>query len=87
MEVKMVTKMVANRRQRVDIERDAPTRAVGFHNTNQHLSGQNKTDRNGHQQISSAVLSTAQRTCHGCKETYFGLIAFVRQRARPETLG
>src|SRR5262249_55805233 len=58
MEVKMVTKMVANRRQRVDIERDAPTRAVGFHNTNQHLSGQNKTDRNGHQQISSSVLST-----------------------------
>jgi hypothetical protein len=62
-------------------------RPAAFPNTNQHLLGKNETGRDGRQQILSAVLSTAQRTCHGCKEAYLGLIAFVRQRARPETLG
>ena len=66
----LVTKMVANSRPRVGIERDGSARAADFHNTNQHLSGQNETGRNGHQQISSAVLSIAQRTIRGCKEIY-----------------
>ena len=47
----MVTKLVANSGPRVDIERDGPPRAADFRNTNQHLSGQNETGRNGHQQI------------------------------------
>src|SRR5262245_55857622 len=59
----MVTKMVANRWPRAGIERHATVRATGFHYTNQHLLGQNETGRNGHQQISSAVLSTKPRTC------------------------
>jgi hypothetical protein len=52
----LVTKMVANLGPRVDIERDGSARAADFRNTNQHLSGQNETGRNGDQQISSAVL-------------------------------
>jgi hypothetical protein len=66
----MVTKMVTNTRPRAAIERDGTARAADFRNTNQHLSGQNETGRGGHQQILSAVLSTAQRTLHGCKEIY-----------------
>src|SRR5262249_5277981 len=42
------------------IERDGSIRAADFRNTNQHLSGQNKTGRCGRQQISSAVLLTLQ---------------------------
>jgi hypothetical protein len=66
----MVTKMVTNTRPRAAIERDRMARAADFPNTNQHISGQNKTGRDDRQQISSAVLSTAQRTLHGCKEIY-----------------
>ena len=62
--------MVANSGPRVGIERDGSARAADFHNTNQHLSGQNETGRNGHQQISSAAPSSAQRTFRGCKEIY-----------------
>jgi hypothetical protein len=53
-----------------DIERDETVRATDFHNTNQYLSAQNEIGRGDHQQISSAVHSTAQRTLHGCKEIY-----------------
>jgi hypothetical protein len=53
----LVTKMVTNRSPRAGIERDGTARAADFRNTNQHLRGQNKTSRNGYQQISSAVLS------------------------------
>jgi hypothetical protein len=66
----MVTKMVTNTGPRADIERDEMARPAMFPNTNQHLWGQNKTSRNGYQHISSAVLSTTQRTLHGCKEIY-----------------
>jgi hypothetical protein len=59
----MVTKMLANSGPRVGIERDGTARAADFRNTNQHLWGQNETGRNGHQQISSAVLSIKPRTC------------------------
>jgi hypothetical protein len=76
----LVTKMVANTRPWVGIERDETTRAADFRNTNQHLSGQNETGRNGHQQISSAVLSNTQRTLGGCKERS---IWFARLRASP----
>src|SRR6478735_4899753 len=54
----LVTKMVANTAPRVGIERGGTARAADFRNTNQHLSGQNETGRNGHQQISSAARST-----------------------------
>jgi hypothetical protein len=49
--------MVTNTGPRAAIERDETARPAAFPNTNQHLRGQNKTSRNGHQQISSAVLS------------------------------
>jgi hypothetical protein len=66
----LVTKMVTNTGPRAAIERDETARAADFRNTNQYLSGQNETGRNGYQQILSAVLSTAQRTLGGCKEIY-----------------
>jgi hypothetical protein len=44
---------------------DEMARAADFPNTNQHLSGQNKTGRDGRQHISSAVLSTTA-VCWGC---------------------
>jgi len=56
----MVTKMVTNTGPFADIERDETARSANFRNTNQYLSGQNKTGRDGHQRISSAVPSTAQ---------------------------
>jgi hypothetical protein len=56
----MVTKMVTNTGPRAAIERDETARPAAFPNTNQHLRGQNKTSRNGHQQISSAVPSISQ---------------------------
>jgi hypothetical protein len=49
----LVTKLVANSGPRVGIERDGTARAADFSNTNQHLSGQNETGRNGYQQILS----------------------------------
>jgi hypothetical protein len=57
--------MVTNTGPRADIERDGTARAADFRNTNQHLSEQNETGRNGYQQISSAVLSTTQPPLHG----------------------
>src|SRR5262249_43455888 len=67
MEGEMVTKMVTHGGPRAGIERDATTRASDFRNTTQQLSGQNETGRNGHQQISSAVLSTTQPPLRGRK--------------------
>jgi hypothetical protein len=58
----MVTKMVTNTGPRAAIERHGMARAADFPNTNQHLSGQNKTGRGGHQHISSAVC------LGGCKK-------------------
>ena len=55
--------MVTNTGPRADIERDGTARAADFRNTNQHLSEQNETGRNGYQQISSAVLLIKPRTC------------------------
>ena len=79
--------MVANSGPRVGIERDGSARAADFHNTNQHLSGQNETGRNDYKQISSAVLLTAKPTLHGLQRGLFGLAAFVRHRARPPNVG
>jgi hypothetical protein len=45
--------MVTNTGPRAAIERDETARAADFRNTNQHLSGQNETGRNGYQQILS----------------------------------
>jgi hypothetical protein len=59
----MVTKMVTNTGPRAAIERDETARPAAFPNTNQHLRGQNKTDRDDRQQISSAVLLIKPRTC------------------------
>jgi hypothetical protein len=59
----LVTKLVTNSVARTRIGRHAPARAADFRNTNQHLSGQNETGRNGYQQISSAVPSSKPRTC------------------------
>jgi hypothetical protein len=58
----MVTEMVTNTGPRAAIERHGMARAGDFSNKNQHLSGQNKTCRDGHQHISSAVLSTGKST-------------------------
>jgi hypothetical protein len=63
----MVAEMVTNTGPRTAIERHGMPRAADFPNTNQHLSGQNETGRGGHQHISSAVLSTTQRTFEGAK--------------------
>jgi hypothetical protein len=60
----LVTKMVTNTGPRAGIERDGTARAADFRNTNQHLSGQNKTGRDDRQQISSAVLSIKPRTAN-----------------------
>jgi hypothetical protein len=49
----LVTKMVANSRPRVGIERDGSARVANFRNTNQYFEGQNETGRNGYQQILS----------------------------------
>ena len=83
----LVTKMVTNTGPRACIERDGTARAADFRNTNHHLSGQNETGGNGHQQILSAVPSLAPLTLNGCKEDLFGLIAFVGHRARPPNVG
>jgi hypothetical protein len=47
----LVTKMVANTRPRLGIERDGSASAADFRNTNQHLSGQNEIGRDGRKQI------------------------------------
>jgi len=52
----LVTKMVANRSPRADIERGATARATDFRNTVQQLSGQNETDRDS----LSLILSQAR---------------------------
>ena len=80
----MVTKMVANTRPRVDIERDGSARAADFRNTNQHLSGQNETGRNGRQESGAFEHSAYSRWLQ--KKDLFGLAAFVRHCARPQTL-
>jgi len=53
----LVTKMVANTRPLAGIERHHTPRAAVIPNTNQHISGQNKTGLGDRQQISSAVPS------------------------------
>src|SRR6266566_8109201 len=50
----------ATAKTKIQRGRDGSTRAADFRNTNQHLSGQNKTGRGGRQQISSAVLLTCK---------------------------
>jgi len=73
----MVTKMVTNTRPRAAIERNEMARAADFPNTNQHMSGQNKTGRDGRQQISSAVLSTTQPPLRGRKRAKQPLRGYV----------
>ena len=83
----LVTKMVANTRPWAGIERHVTTRAAVIPNTNQHLSGQNKTGRDGRQQISSAVLSTTQPPLGGCKEIYLVWPPSCVTVRGPQTLG